>query len=247
MRSLYLAGAVLALTLPQPLQAQGFLDSLKEGAADLGLPAIDGSGGSDLPAGTIADGLREALTVGIDTVTSQLGAPGGFLDDEQVRIPLPGPLADAQSALRLAGLSGMADDLEVRMNRAAEAAVPITKDLFVEAVSALTFDDVMEIYNGADDAATRYLEDTTGDELSVQMRPIVDEALSEAGAVQAFDSLAGDVSGLPLVGDIKTDLTDHVLGHAQGALFDYLAIQEQAIREDPAARTTDLLQTVFSG
>ena len=234
------------------LPAQGLLDKLTksvEGIASGGLEGLTGQGGTstDLTSSTIANGLREALTIGTETVVAQLGSDGGFLNDKNVRIPLPGLLADAQSALRLAGLSGLADDLETRMNRAAENAVPVAKSLFTDAISALTFEDVMAIYKGPDDAATSYLAESTGDSLSQQMRPIVDDALAQAGALQAFDQLAGQAAGLPLIGSIKTNLTDHVLQYAHDALFDYVALEEKAIRENPTKRTTELLQTVFGG
>ena len=231
----------LFLVLPVSAQAQTKLLDAITGAVG----SIPTQSGGSPEASTIADGLREALRVGSESVVSQLGSEGGFLNDQQVRIPLPGILADAQTALRLAGLSGLADDLELRMNRAAEEAVPVAGDLFGQAIAALTFEDVMAIYQGPTDAATRYLERTTGAGLAQQMRPIVDEALEQAGAVQAFDALAGQASSLPLIGNIRTNLTDHVLGYAHDAIFGYLAVEEKAIRENPAKRTTDLLQTVF--
>jgi hypothetical protein len=201
-----------------------------------------------VPAGaqSIAAGLTEALIVGTQRVIGQLGRPGGFLDDPQARIPLPGPLEQAQGALRMAGMAGLVDDLEVRMNRAAEAATPIAQDLIVEAIRDLSFQDAVGILNGPDDAATRYLERTTSEPLAQQMRPVVDEALADAGAVQAFDQIAGQFSALPFVGGaLDVDLTGHVVRYAEQAIFDYLAREEAAIRSDPAARTTSLLRSVF--
>jgi hypothetical protein len=194
----------------------------------------------------IAAALAEALIVGTQRVVGQLGRPGGFLDDPQARIPLPGPLEQAQGALRMAGMSGLVVDLEVRMNRAAEAATPIAQDLIVEAIRDLSFQDAVGILNGPDDAATRYLERTTSEPLAQQMRPVVDEALADAGAVQAFDQIAGQFSALPFVGGaLDVDLTGHVVRYAEQAIFDYLAREEAAIRSDPAARTTSLLRSVF--
>lgn len=201
-----------------------------------------------VPAGAqdIAAGLTEALIVGTQRVVGQLGRPGGFLDDPQARIPLPGPLEQAQGALRMAGMSGLVDDLQVRMNRAAEAATPIARELIVEAIREVSFQDAVGILNGPDDAATRYLERTTSEPLAQQMRPIVDEALADAGAVQAFDQIAGQFGALPFVGGaLDVDLTGHVVRYAEQAIFDYLAQEEAAIRSDPAARTTALLRSVF--
>lgn len=196
----------------------------------------------------VAAGLTEALVVGADRVIAQLGRPGGFLDDPRVRIPLPGPLEKAQGALRMAGMSELVDDLEVRMNRAAEAAVPVAKDLVIEAIRGLTFQDAMGILNGPADSATRYLERQTAAPLAEKMRPIVDSALADAGAVQAFESVAGEYRTLPFIGGaLDVDLTGHVVSYAEKALFDYLAMEEAAIRTNPAARTTSLLKSVFGG
>ena len=203
---------------------------------------------SALPADAqdIAAGLTQALVIGTDRVVAQLGKPGGFLDDPKARIPLPGPLAQAQGALRMAGMSGMVDDLDVRMNRAAEAATPIAKDLIIQAIKGLSFKDAAAILNGPNDAATRYLQRQTAKPLAQKMRPIVDQQLADAGAVQAFQSVAGEYRSLPLVGGaLDVDLTGHVISYAQKAIFLYLGKEEAAIRSNPAARTTSLLKSVF--
>ena len=129
----------------------------------------------------------------------------------------------------------------------AEAAVPRAKSLFVTAIRQLTFQDVLAIYRGPNDAATRYLEQTTAATLRAQMRPIVDDSLSEVGALNTFRTLADQYNRLPLVAPIDADLTSHVLDHASTALFAQVAKEEAAIREDPAKRTTELLREVFSG
>jgi Protein of unknown function (DUF4197) len=200
------------------------------------------------PAGAqdVAAGLSEALTVGTERVVAQLGQPGGFLDDPKARIPLPGPLEQAQTALRMAGMSGMVDDLEVRMNRAAEAATPVAQDLIIEAIRGLSFQDAAGILSGPNDSATRYLERKTGKSLAQKMRPIVDKELANAGAVQSFESIAGEYRSLPLVGGaLDVDLTGHVVTYAEKAIFAYLGQEEAAIRTNPAARTTSLLKSVF--
>ena len=196
----------------------------------------------------VAAALTEALVVGTERVVAQLGMPGGFLDDPKARIPLPGALERAQGALRMAGMSGLVDDLEVRMNRAAEQATPLAKDLIIGAICDLSFEDAMGILKGPEDSATRYLERRTAEPLAQQMRPIVDGALADAGAVQALESVAGEYRSLPFVGGaLDVDLTGHVVGYAEEAIFGYLAREEAAIRSDPAARTTELLRSVFGG
>jgi len=205
-----------------------------------------------LPAGStraadIAAGLTEALVVGTDRVVGQLGQQGGFLDDPKVRIPLPGALGKVQSALKLAGLSGMVDDLEIRMNRAAEQATPVARDLVVDAVRGLTFQDAAGILSGPNDSATRYLEGKTGGRLTELMHPIVDQALADAGAVQALEGVIGQYQSIPFASKLNVDLPGHVVSYAKKAIFGYLAEEEEAIRTNPAARTTSLLKSIFGG
>ncbi|MGF1474947.1 MAG: DUF4197 domain-containing protein [Geminicoccaceae bacterium] len=206
----------------------------------------DQGGGSGLGTDEIAAGLKEALRVGSERVVGQLGTEDGFNKDPRFHIPLPGPMAKAQSALQLAGLSGMADDLELKLNRAAEEATPVAQDLFIDAIAGLTFSDVQEIYQGPNDAATQYLARTTGPGIADAMRPIVGDALQQVGAIQTYDALVADFKQVPLVPDISSDLNDHVLGYAHDAIFGYLAEEEAAIRTNPAERSTELLKRVFS-
>ena len=198
-------------------------------------------------AADVAAGLTEALVVGTDRTVDRLGKPGGFLNDPKARIPLPGPLEKARTALKAVGLSGAADDLEVRMNKAAEEATPIAKNLIVEAIHGLTFEDAMGILNGPKDSATRYLERKTGPSLSKQMRPIVDHALADVGAIKSFDSVVSSYKSLPFGSSLNIDLTGYVVSGAQKAIFMYIGQEEAAIRTNPAARTTALLKSVFGG
>jgi len=205
------------------------------------LAGSDGALGSS----EIAAGLKEALKVGTDRVVGTLGVEDGFNADPEVHIPLPKVLAQAQSSLRLIGASGLIDDLELRVNRAAEQATPVAKDIFWQAITGLSFDDVNAIYQGENDAATQYLDQTTRGTLNEAMRPIIDNALAEAGAVNVYDSIIDQAKAAPFLPDLKTDLTNHVLDGAMNGLFSYLAVEEAAIREDPLKRSTELLKRVF--
>jgi hypothetical protein len=233
----------LAALTSLELQAQ----TLKDLQGGLGALGLGSKSSTSVAPANVEAGLIEALVVGSERVIGKLGAVNGFNDDPLVHIPLPQGFREAQSALRMAGLSGMADDLELRMNRAAEQATPIARDVILDAIHGLSFDDAMGIFNGPDDAATQYLKKTAGPGIATGMRPIVDNALAETGAVQAFDMLMGDYEALPFVPDIEANLSDHVLDYAQKGIFGYLAKEEAAIRENPAARTTELLKDVFGG
>ncbi len=202
--------------------------------------------GSSLSEGEIGSGLKEALTVSTVAVVSRLGTVGGFNDDPAIHIPLPGSLKNVQKTLNSLGMGGMLDDLELRLNRAAELATPKAKKLFLDAITDMTLEDVRGILNGPDDAATRYFQRKMTPGLIKEMRPIVDDSLAEAGAVKAYDKTMGQYNNLPFVPDAKANLTDYVLEKGTDGIFHYIAEEEAAIRNNPAKRTTELLQKVFS-
>ena len=245
--ALCLATIVAAVSIPISAQAQ--LDLLKRGKD--ALQSIQGNGaGSGSTSGVLTDseiggGLREALIVGVRTVVSQVGATDGYNGDPRIHVPLPKSLATVQKTLSRIGMSDLVDDLELRLNRAAEKAAPEAREVFGQAIREMTFDDVQMIYKGPDDAATRFLERTMSDPLVQRMRPIVDASLSEVGAVRSYDNAIGQYRAIPFVPDAKADLTEHVLERALEGLFLYLAEEEAAIRQNPAKRTTELLQRVF--
>ena len=193
---------------------------------------------------TIANGLREALNVGSGRVVDSLGRSGGFADTS-FRIPLPEQLQKAKAVASRFGLSGPLDDLENRMNKAAEAAVPQARVLFLDAIKAMTFEDVLAIYRGGDDAATQYLKSKTTASLDSKMRPIISKNLQDVGAVQILSNVLKQYNAIPLVKPIDPDLNGHVSHYATEAIFVQLAEEEAAIRRDPVKRTTALLKRVF--
>jgi len=202
------------------------------------------AGGAGLSNDTIANGLREALTVGSGRVVNSLGTEDGFFKSA-FHIPLPARLQDARGIADKVGLAGPFDELELKMNRAAEQATPKARDLFVAAIREMTFSDVMAIYQGPEDSATQYLQRTTGSRLETQMRPVIDDSLAQVGAVQTFKGLLKSYNALPLVTPIDADVSGHVMGYAQQAIFGQLAKEEAAIRQNPLKRSTELLRRVF--
>ncbi len=205
----------------------------------------EGAAAAALSIAEVAAGLREALRVGTENVVQQLGRPGGFSADPKIRIPLPESLETVQSTLERVGMASLLDDLEERLNRAAEVATPKARDLFVQAITEMTLDDAKAIYEGLDDAATRYFQRKMSKPLAEQMSPIVSESLAEVGAVQAFDDAMGRYRAIPFVPDARADLTAYVVEKGMDGIFSTLAEQEAAIRRDPAMRTTELLRKVF--
>jgi len=229
------------LLLPRPSLAQ--TDWLKKGQELLGPAAKSPALTTDT--NQIAAGLKEALRVGSETVVSQLGKTDGFNADPAIHIPLPKSFKTVQSTLKTLGMAAILDDLELKLNRAAEQATPKAKTLFLSAIEGMTLDDVMGIYNGPQDAATRYFQGKMSPQLGEEMKPIVDQALNEAGAVQAYDNVMVQYHAVPVVPDVKADLSGYVVEQGMNGIFHYLAQEEAAIRQNPAKRTTELLKTVF--
>lgn len=207
---------------------------------------MTGGGSSGEPSNNeIGKAFKEALRIGAEQVTGQLGQTDGFNNDPAIHIPLPDKLNTVKSMLSRIGLSGPVDNLELTLNRAAEAATPKAKKLFFDAISDMTFDDVVAIYKGPDDSATQYFREKMSPELSSEMTPIVDKSLAQVGAIQAFDTVMNKYKALPFVPEVNTDLSGHVVQKAMDGIFYYMAQQETAIREDPVKQTTALLKKVF--
>jgi hypothetical protein len=239
--------AILVAMMSGPASGQGFLKKLEDASGGLGDQF--GLGGeksaASLSTSEIGQGLKEALRVGTERLVGQLGAANGFNSDPDVHIPLPDSLKKVQSTLQRFGMSDMADDLELRLNQAAETATPKAKKLFWEAITAMTLEDVQKIWKGPNDAATQFFQGKMTDPLKDEFRPIVDRSLAEVGAIQSYDRMMGQYKTLPFVPDVKADLVNHVLDKAIAGIFLYLGREEAAIRENPAKQTTAILKKVF--
>ncbi|MEN8211244.1 MAG: DUF4197 domain-containing protein [Thermodesulfobacteriota bacterium] len=194
----------------------------------------------------IGAGLKEALKVGSKNVVDQLGAKDGFNKDSNIHIPLPQSLDSVKFMLDKFGMSYLFEDLELKLNRAAEDATPKAKKLFWDAISQMNFEDVKQIYNGPDDAATQYFKDKMTPELALEMKPVIETSLSQVGAVRTYDNMIKNYKSIPFVPDVKADLTDHVIEKGMDGIFYYMAQEEIAIRQDPVKRTTELLKKVFA-
>ncbi len=200
----------------------------------------------DLTKSEMVAGLREALEVGTKRVVSQLGVEDGFNLDPKIHIPLPNQLQRVDQALKTIGMNTLTEELELRLNRAAELATPKAKELFINAITDMTITDAKNILTGPENAATEYLRKSMGPELLQEMQPIIDSTLAEAGAIQLYDQAMGQYGEIPFVPDVKANLKDYVSNKAMDGIFYYVAKEEAAIRNNPAERTTDLLKKVFS-
>jgi hypothetical protein len=238
---------VMALSLfmaASPAHAD-WLDSLRKAVDQL-----EDSGGSTTVAtlsnSDITAGLKDALRVGSERVVKQLSKADGFNADPKIHIPLPNSLKEVDSLMNGIGMGYLMDDLELKLNRAAEMAAPKAKKLFGDAIRKMTIKDVQGIYKGPDDAATQYFKGKMSHPLSDEMHPIIEKALSKVGAIRAYDKVMGKYQALPFVPNVKADLTTHVVNGGLSGIFHYMAVEEAAIRKNPAKRTTEILRKVFS-
>jgi hypothetical protein len=230
----------------------GWSDVLNEAKKTGGAVLQQSSGSStsskngQLDNSTLINGLKESLSVGAERAIKTVSAKGGYLNDAKIRVPMPGALQSLASPLRKFGMGKQVDQFEESINRAAERAAPQAASIIGDSIKSMSFEDARKIYSGADDAATQYFKQKTGARIAELFRPEIDSALGEVGATRYYNDLAKQASSLPLVGkDVNTDLTSHVTNAALDGLFLKLAAEEKAIRNNPVARSTDLLKTLW--
>ena len=195
----------------------------------------------------IAGGLKEALTTGVSTAVKLLGKNNGFLSEARVKIPLPKSLQKLEKGLRVAGQGKAVDDFVASMNHAAEKAVPVAIDVFVNAIKKMTFDDARNIlFSKQDDSATQFFRRTSEETLRGKFRPMVEEFTAKTGVTQSYKTMIGKAGfAAQFLGKDATDLDGYVTQKALDGLFLYVADEEKKIRKNPLGRTTDLLRKVF--
>jgi Protein of unknown function (DUF4197) len=193
-----------------------------------------------------AGGLKAALSKGIGTAVSQLGAPNGFLNDPKVAIPLPPTLEKADRALRMVGMGKDADELKVTMNHAAEQAVAQAKPIFEQALHHMSVSDAKGILTGGDGSATAYFRKATSGQLTAKFKPVVAAETAKLGLARKYDDYAGKASQLGLISNKDANLDDYVTGKALDGLFSRIADEEHEIRAHPMEQASTLIKKVFS-
>lgn len=202
--------------------------------------------GAALSNNEVIAGLKEALSKGAREAIASLGRNNGYLGNAKVRIPLPDQLRKIESVLRALKQDRYADEFIATMNHAAEQAVPEAQAIVAEAIRKMTLKDARKILNGPQDAATRYFKRVGEQPLSRRMLPIVSEATSRTGVTSAYKDLIGKAGIAGSLFDTSSlDIDSYVTGKALDGLFLMIAAEEKRIRENPLARSTDLLQKVF--
>ncbi|WP_278377673.1 DUF4197 domain-containing protein [Stutzerimonas kunmingensis] len=198
---------------------------------------------SDLTQSDASAGLKDALSQGAKVAVQQLGRPGGFSSDPDVRIELPGNIGKASRMLKMLGMGAQVEQLENSMNLAAEKAVPEAQQLLLDAVRKMTVQDAKAILAGGDDSATQYLNQSSREQIRAKFLPIVKQATDQVGLAQQYNAVAAKVpAGMNgSYANIESYVTEQTLD----GLFTVIAEQEASIRKNPAAAATSLAKKVF--
>ena len=231
------ASAIFFLFLAiSPASAQ--FDKVLKGLGNL--PSVGGVNDAK-----IGSGLQEALKVGTENAVAQTSATDGFLMNKAIKILMPKTLQNMEKPLRMVGYGPQIDEFVVGMNRAAEKAVPFAKQIFWDAIGAMTFDDARKILNGNDTAATEYFKGKTSKNLQTAFRPSVEEVMNQVGVNRQYNDLIGKYKDVPFSKNIAFDVNQYVTEKATDGIFFVVGQEEKKIRTNPAARVTDLLKDVF--
>lgn len=200
---------------------------------------------SELTQQDASGGLKDALAQGAQVAVQQLGTPGGFSNNDAVRIELPGKLGKAAKTMKMMGMGAQLEELEAGMNQAAEAAVPQAQAILVDAVKRMTVSDAKAILAGGEDSATQYLDRSSREQIRNSFLPIVKQATDRIGLAQQYNSLASQASAFGVVDRQSANVESYVTEQALNGLFKMIAEQEASIRQNPAGAATSLARKVF--
>ncbi|MGB1800723.1 MAG: DUF4197 domain-containing protein [Gammaproteobacteria bacterium] len=221
-----------------------FLDVLKETTSEvLGNEEVSNKLTND----EIVSGLKEALVNGSQSAVNILGKENGFLSHPQLKISMPEKLQAIESGLRKLGQDKIADQFILSMNRAAEEATPKAMSIFSNVIKSMTVEDAYGILKGSDNAATQFLKEKGGNQLQQQFLPVVKQATNRVGVTEKYKALIDNLGTMSHFIDVESlDLDQYVTSKAVDGLFSLVAKEEKLIRENPAARTSELLKKVFA-
>jgi hypothetical protein len=202
-------------------------------------------GVSELTNKETSAGLKEALTQGVSKAVSTLGATDGFLGNNEVKIPLPNSLKKIEKGMKLMGMGKQSDELVLKMNRAAEAAVPEAKTLLVDSIKKMSVADAKAILTGPNDAATQYFKKTTSEQMTAKFLPIVEKATANVQLADSYNKYAEQGGKFGLVKKEDTNINQYVTKKALDGVYLMIAKEEAAIRQDPVGQASSLLKKVF--
>lgn len=193
----------------------------------------------------VGEGLKEALIKGISIGSDQASQLDGFFKNPQIKIPFPPDVKKVEDKLRQIGLGGEVDKFVMALNRGAEDAAREAKPIFISAIRQMTIQDAWAILKGEENAATEYLKRTTSTQLREKFAPVIGNSLDKVNATKYYGDIVNSYNKIPFVDKVNPDLNDYATTKAMDGLFLLIAGEEKKIREDPIARTTDLLKKVF--
>lgn len=199
----------------------------------------------DLTNAEASSGLKTALEKGALAAVALLGKTDGFLGNPKVRIPLPGYLEDASKLMKNFGQGKRIDELVVSINRAAEAAVPMGKDLLVGAVRAMNVNDAKKILSGGETSVTAFFAEKTRAPLGLKFLPVVTQATEKVGLARQYNEFAGKAAGFGLVKKEDANIQQYVTGKSLDGLYLMIGEEEKNIRRDPVGSGSAVLSKVF--
>jgi hypothetical protein len=203
------------------------------------------SSGGNLSDTDMTQGLKEALNIGTENAIGFLSRTDGYYGDPNVKIHLPDAVRKVEGILKTVGYGEQVAAFEQSMNRAAERAVPEAKSLFVDAITGMTFQDAEKILRGRENEATLFFKDKTSGLLRDLFKPIAHDAMAEVGVTKYYQDLNQKLGAIPMGGQLNLDLDSYVTEKTLDGLFFMIAQEEKKIRQNPAARVTDILKKVF--
>jgi hypothetical protein len=192
-----------------------------------------------------ARGLKSMLMLGAEYAGQKLGRYDGFASNPAIRIHLPPDFQKAHDVLERFGLSARLDDLELKMNRAAEDAIPSLKPLIADAIRQLTFKEINKIVSGGDGAATTYFRQVSETELRASIQPVIEKSLRETGAQNTLKIINQSLNTLPMKPNLKFDMTAYVSEKTLDGVYDYMAIKEKDIRARPFSSSDKFIRQLF--
>ena len=228
------------------MQRRSFSIALAATPALMLSPAI--GHGQSLASLTDADatkGLKTALELGATNAVKLLGRQDGFWANPKVRIPLPDALQQASKLLKAMGRKQQVEELELAINRAAENAVPLAKNLLVNAVQTMSVTDAKNILTGGETSVTSFFAERTRSPLTTQFLPVVKQATSKVGLAAKYDRFASQAAGVGLLKKEDASIDQYVTRKALDGLYLMIAEQEKSFRQNPMGATSDIVKRVF--
>jgi hypothetical protein len=243
MRKIWLVGFIFFLF---PVAASAQMDWLKKQADSLQGKSPSAVTATKLSDTKIGSGLKEALKVGLENAVKSTGQPGGFFNNDAIKILIPQQIRGIEPVLKSLGLNKQLDEFVLSMNSAAESATPLAQDIFLNALLDMSIDDAKKVLSGGESAATAYFKDKTKDKLVAAFRPAVQKTLDSYGISKKYNELISRYKTIPFAKSLPNlDADQYVVSKTVDGLFYVLGQEEAKIRKDPAARVTDLLKEVF--